>query len=235
MMLFKRELKFSDFVFISVNLIPAFGVWFQGWDAKQMFLVYCLESIILGFFNVLKMLIVTFYKKTDTWENLDGTVAKASGLFFILFFMVHYGMFVFIQTTLFIGVSGLDKGIGGGAFKLFSHLPEVLSPEAQLMLLIFIGVYGLKMMTDFILTGEYKTTSLGVLMFQPYGRIFIQQIVVIFGSMFLAFGAVKIFMIIFIGIKLTFDLFVNFDMYIKAHAIDKMLAKKKGYVNDKTD
>jgi len=225
MVLFRRELSISDLILMAANLIPIAGVWFGGWDARQMFLVYCLESIILGGFNVIKMAIVTFVKKKDIWDNGNGTSAKVGGIFFILFFMVHYGMFVFIQTTMFAAVSGLDKAVSGPIGFLL-HVPQILSPEAQLMLYIFIAAYGLKMLTDFILSGEYKTTDLGLLMFQPYGRIFIQQLVVILGSFFLMFGAVKIFMIIFVGIKLYFEVWLNFDKYIKKAALDKMLAKR---------
>ena len=49
------------------------------------------------------------------------------------------------------------------------------------------------------------------LMFQPYGRIFIQQVTVILGSMFLSFGAGKIFIIIFAAVKIFFEVFVNYD------------------------
>jgi hypothetical protein len=50
-----------------------------------------------------------------------------------------------------------------------------------------------------------------LLMFQPYGRIFVQQITVIVGSIFLSFGAGKIFILIFAAIKIFFEVFVNYD------------------------
>jgi hypothetical protein len=50
-----------------------------------------------------------------------------------------------------------------------------------------------------------------LLLFQPYGRIFIQQITVILGSMFLSFGAGKIFILVFALIKIFFEVFVNFN------------------------
>ena len=227
--MFKLKISESDILLIIVNLIPIYGVWFEGWDPKQMFLVYCLESIILGCFNVIKMAIVTFVKKKENWETGDKPIAKVNGIFFILFFMVHYGMFVFIQTSIFAGVSGLDQTTHG-PFSFFIHIPYLLSPEAQLMLLIFIGAYGLRMMMDFILSGTYKTISLGELMFQPYGRILIQQVVVIFGSMFLAFGAAKVFMLIFIAVKLFFDLFIHLEKYT-AKATALIPLKNKGEAN----
>jgi hypothetical protein len=213
-----RNLRTPELLFIAVNLIPIFGVWFEGWDPKQMFLVYCLETVIIGLYNIIKMLIVTLIKKKDVWEN-NGSRSMVSGFFFILFFIFHYGLFVFVQTSMFIGVSSFKDSALGSPFTFFFRLPSLLSPEAQLLLFIFIGVYGVQMMMDFIVSGTYKTISLGTLMFQPYLRIFIQQIVVIFGSMFLVFGAGKIFILIFVVIRIGFELFLPYDRILTKAAL----------------
>src|ERR1700712_4487852 len=110
--MFKRRLKKGDLFLIAINLIPLIGVWFYGWDPKQMFLVYCLETVIIGGFNIFKMMIVTLDRKTDVWEYEGGSMI-VRGWFFILFFIVHYGFFVFIQTSIFAGVSGFS---GNGSF-----------------------------------------------------------------------------------------------------------------------
>jgi hypothetical protein len=55
-------------------------------------------------------------------------------------------------------------------------------------------------------------------MFQPYGRIFIQQVTVIIGSMFLSFGAGKVFILIFAAIKIFFEVFIDFDLIMKKAA-----------------
>ena len=86
------------------------------------------------------------------------------------------------------------------------------------MLGVFIASYGFRLISDFILTGDYKTSSLGYLMFQPYGRIFIQQVTVILGSMFLSFGAGKVFILLFAAVKIFFEVFIDFDLIIKRSA-----------------
>ena len=88
--MFKRKLTIPDFFLILVNLIPLYGVWFEGWDARQVFLVYCMETIIIGIINVIKMACVTiFVRSKDTWEN-GGSVSMQSGWLFIFFFIFHY-------------------------------------------------------------------------------------------------------------------------------------------------
>ena len=94
-------------------------------------------------------------------------------------------------------------------------IPRALGHDGQLVLLIFIVYYSLDTLFNFFLSGEYKTNSMGRLMIEPYGRIFIQQFVVIVGSMFLSFGFHKIFILILVLIKLYFELFMNFSAFIK--------------------
>lgn len=207
--MFKRKLTIPDFLLIVVNLIPLYGVWFEGWDAKEIFIVYCLETVIIGIVNVVKMACITiFVRQKDLWENGGGT-SMQSGWFFIFFFIIHYGFFVFIQTQLFFAVSGMIPN--GSMLMKYSKIPALLGDNGKLMLLIFIAYYTMQSIFGFFSSGAYKTISLGRQMFEPYIRVFVQQFVVILGSMFLTFGATKIFILVFIVAKIFFELFINFD------------------------
>lgn len=219
-----RKLTTSDYFLILANLIPVYGVWFEGWNAAQIFLVFCLETVIIGIFNVAKMTCVTlFVKRKDVW-NTKPVITMMSGFFFIIFFIVHYGFFVFIQTQIFFGVSGI---LGNRSFLgSYRQIPEALGNDGQLVLLIFITYYTLNTLYSFFLSGEYKTVSMNKLMIQPYSRIFIQQFVVIAGAVFIALGFDTIFIMILVFVKLAFDLFVNFDGYI-----DKEELKTKEKLN----
>ena len=132
-----------------------------------------------------------------------------SGWFFIFFFIIHYGFFVFIQTQIFFGVTSMIPD--GSMLLRYSKIPQLLGPNGRLLILIFIAYYTVQNLYTFFNAGSYKTTSMGRLMFEPYVRIFVQQLVVILGSMFLSFGAGKIFMLVFVVIKLWFELFFNFN------------------------
>lgn len=211
--MFKRTLTISDFLLIVVNLIPLYGVWFEGWDAKQVFLVYCMETVIVGIINVIKMACVTiFVRSTDVWEN-GGSTTMQSGWLFIFFFIVHYGFFVFIQTQIFFGVTSMVPD--GSMLMRYSKIPDLLGPNGRLLLLIFIAYYTVQNVFSFFSSGAYKTISMGRLMFEPYLRIFVQQFVVILGSMFLVFGGGKIFILIFVVVKIFFELFVNLNRLLE--------------------
>jgi len=222
----KRKLTQSDLLLIIVNLIPVYGVWFEGWNAAQVFLVYCLETVIIGLFNVVKMACVTlFVKSRDNWQNGASNTLQ-SGWFFIFFFIVHYGLFVFIQTQIFFGVSELVKS--NSLWGKYKGIPQALGNEGQLLLIIFIAYYTLDNLFNFFLSGEYKIISMSRLMFQPYGRIFVQQFVVILGSMFLGFGAGKVFIAILVAAKIFFEVYVNFDRLV-------LLAEKKQRLKNDRD
>lgn len=214
----KRKLTASQYLLIIVNLIPLYGVWFEGWNASEIFLVYCLETVIIGIVNVFKMAFVTiFVRQKDVWEN-NGSSTMQSGWFFIIFFIVHYGLFVFVQTQIFFRVS--DLVADGSLLMTYSRIPELLGYHGKLLLAIFIAYYTLDNILDFFLSGKYKTISTGRLMFEPYMRIFVQQFVVILGSMFLQFGGGKAFILIFVIAKIFFELFINFNRFFE-------LAEKK--------
>lgn len=217
--MFNRKLIRGDYFLIGANLLPIAGTLFWGWDPKEIFLVYCLETIIIGIVHVIKMGIVTAARKSDLWYN-QGSATRQSGLLFMLFFMLHYGIFVGVQMGMFFGVSGIGKGKDITAFNFFYKWPQLITEDSYFLLAAFAICYGFKMIFDFILSGEYKTIPMMKLMFQPYGRIIIQQFTVIVGSMFLVFGAGKFFIIIFALVKIFFELYINFESLLNKATTD---------------
>jgi len=44
----KRKLTQADFYLILANLLPVYGVWVWGWNAVEVFIVYALETLLVG-------------------------------------------------------------------------------------------------------------------------------------------------------------------------------------------
>lgn len=207
--IFHKKPKREDWLIIASNLIPVLGVWLLGWSAVEVFTVYAMETLIAGILTVLKLLITTLARKEDTWYN-KGASSQVSGLFFILFFILHFGIFAAVQTGIFSGVARINPP-GSGPMHFFFHWWEYITDDIAWMLGGFIISYLARDCIPFIVKKEYKTVPMMILMFQPYGRIFIQQITVILGSMFLSFGAGKIFVGVFAMVKIFFEVFINYD------------------------
>ncbi len=221
----KRKLTEADWFLIVANLLPVYGVWFEGWNAKEVFLVYCLETVIIGLFTLLKLGIATGIRKRDWWEN-NGSKTLVSGLFFMLFFLFHYGIFVGVQTSIFLGALSFHSTETPNILQILISPHKYLGTEGWLILSAFVFGYGYENLTGFILNNEYRTKSMSRIMFEPYLRIFVQQFTVILGSFFLMFGAEKIFMFIFAGAKIFFTVFVDYE-----GALGKM-SKKAPYQNN---
>ena len=214
----KHSLTTSDIFLIIINLVPLYGVWFLNWDAPQMFLIYCMESVIIGFFQVIKLLLLTFFKKYDIWNEDAPGASQQPGLLFVIFFIIHYGFFLLIQLGIFLSVASISKTVGEdvGVFKFIFHFTDYLQQGSLITLLLFTGAYAILTVKDFIITGQYKTASMGLVMFQPYMRIVVQQFVVIVGSLFLSFGASKIFMLVFVLVKIFFEIVLPYSKVFDA-------------------
>lgn len=204
----KQKLKKEDWLILIVNLIPVYGVWFLGWSAIEVFTVYAMETLIIGILTVLKLLVTTLYKGKDTWHN-RGQTTQTSGLFFILFFIAHFGIFAAVQTTIFSQVAGITPP-NSGPMHFFFHFWEYINNDIAYMLGGFVISYIVTDLLPFLFRGEYKTVSMMRLMFQPYGRVIIQQFTVILGSMFLSFGLGKVFILVFAAAKIFFEVFIDF-------------------------
>jgi hypothetical protein len=207
--MFKRKLTRNELVLVAANLLPVYGVWFLGWSAKEAFIVYALETLLVGMMTLLKMAVITIVRKKDTWYN-EGSSTSVSGLFFMAFFTLHYGLFAAVQTSIFSQSANITPE-GSGLMHFFFHWYEYINRDIAYMLGGFVVSYFATSFVPFLVNGEYKTLSMMRVMFQPYGRIFIQQFTVILGSMFLGFGWDKGFILVFALAKIFFDVYVNFD------------------------
>jgi hypothetical protein len=224
--LIKRHLTWSDWVMIVMNIIPIYGVLQLGWQAKDIFLVYILESVIVGVFNVFQMWLTTLVKPKDEWSN-GGASTLVSGYFFIFFFIIHYGFFVFIQMIFFFGAArypGLGNGFSAPA-KFLLHLPTYVQGYTRWLLIGFVISYFFGIIKDYVLSGKFRTQSLGVQMFSPYGRIFVQQFAVIIGSFLLLLDLGTVFIIVFVIVKIFFGILLNFEQIATQQNKEKNLSE----------
>lgn len=184
--------------FLLANLLPLYGVWFWNWDAKQIFLVYCLESVIVGLMTIGRMTLTGLFASSSSQTSTNSGSAWV-GL--VLFFIVHYGFFLAIQMGIFFGVSNMIPR-ARGPFETIQAIPSVMSLQSWMMLLALWAAYMMDLVMNFMIPKKFHETNIYMEMFRPYPRVVVQQFVVIIGSFFLLFGAAKIFIAVFIAVKL---------------------------------
>lgn len=215
----KRKYSPADLFTIAANLLPIVGVWFWGWSAVEVFTVYAMETLIVGIITVFQMAVVTlFARPRDTWYS-RGTSTEQSGFFFIFFFILHYGIFAAVQSSIFAETAKIIPP-GKGTLHFFFYWYTYINGDIALMLGAFVISYIAQQVIPFLTSGAYRTTPLMKIMFMPYGRIFIQQFTVIVGSMFLVFVGGKGFILVFAIAKLLFDLYVNMDKMVDRSIAD---------------
>jgi hypothetical protein len=212
--LLKRKFREADWFLVAANLLPVYGVWFMKWNAREIFLVYCLETIIIGFFTLIKLGIVTTIRKKGLWENY-GSRTMVPGIYFIVFFLLHYGLFVSIQTSLFLGIISMHEDYTPSILHLIFHPFQYLDRNGWLLFCAFVFSYGYENLYGFISKNEFRTKSFERIMFEPYLRIFIQQFAVTTGAFFVVFGVSKVFILAFAIVKIFFTVCLDYETAIQ--------------------
>lgn len=200
-------LRPSVLLLISMNLIPLVGVLLLDWNIGFIMLLYWMETVVIGVFNIPKMLSARLPPQGETKR-----VGLAGGLFFAAFFTVHYGGFnlghyVFLKDMFDLPPIGLDVLIALAGLTL-SH--------------------GVSLAVNWFGKREYEKTDPGVQMFKPYGRVILMHVVIIVsGFLVLGFKGALPVLILLIILKTYADVVAH----IKGHEFKEMLMEANANSN----
>ncbi len=197
---------------IAANTIPFFGVLFLKWDIFYIVFFYWAENLAVGFYNVLK---IAFVKVKNPAENFGK-------LFMIPFFMIHYGGFTAVHGFFIFHFFGKEHAIHSmhhretwpcifGFLQMFINLLRdvfsSVSPAVRLAILSLFVSHGISFVYNYLLKGEYAKINPANLMGQPYVRIFVLHITVLFGGILLQVtGSPAAFLIILAALKTGIDI-----------------------------
>ncbi len=224
----KQKDPLSFAALIGANLIPFIGIFLFDWDVRFIVLLYWIENLIAGFYNILKMAIL----------KMDQAADNLGKLFIIPFFCIHYGGFCAVHGFFLMhffkigtGSSPFDNGyhwLGPLIFLqlLFSVIAKIWASKPPEMIWAVIGLtisHGISFVENYILGQEYKTSSLKKLMHQPYQRIIIMHIAILAGGIFvMQLDSPLPLMIILVLLKITVDLY----LHKKSHEVKPQKTKK---------
>ncbi len=187
----------SALALIAANLIPLYGVLVLRWDVFPLIFLYWVENVIVGVFNVFRMLSTPPYD-LKTW------IGKA---FIVPFFCVHYGMFTGVHG-IFVMVLFGGYGDKGAPFPGPDIVADsirqyaLLAPAAGLFL-----SHGFSFVWNFLGKGEYKKAGFKALMARPYSRIIVLHLTIIFGGfLVMALESPVLGLLLLLTLKVGFDL-----------------------------
>lgn len=180
------------FLFITNVLMIIVAIIFN-WNVMTLLWTYWVQSVIIGFFNVIKIINLkddnaTIILENDTSEQKNNILTK---LFFSGLFCVHYGFFhlVYAFFLFVMGYVGKNVNLDINGILLFS------------------GIFFLNHLFSYIITPNKETIKdIGNVMFKPYLRIIPMHLTLMFGVILILFGQNILLLIIFMGIKTILDI-----------------------------
>jgi hypothetical protein len=174
-----RFAKWSPTLFlIAANAVPISGIFLVGWDLFSVLFYYWLESLVVGIYNIPKMLMA---HKNPTEHKLSG----------IIFFVIHY--------------SGFMAGHGFFLYALFSPIRLLLSTVILGIGSLIIS-HGISFVFNFIGRQEYQKVSLSEQMIAPYKRILVMHLTIILcGFLLNLISRNEITLIILVILKIIID------------------------------
>jgi hypothetical protein len=135
-----------------MGLMPAIGVLFLHWNVYTVIFLFGWETFVIGVFH--------FFKMNACGEKNGDQY----------FFLLHYGIFVFVQSILLTVFFWPGEQWDGKAFL-----------SGAVYSILFVGSDFLKN----LLQGDgYKKLKASSIMFEPYARIFTQQFFIIICGVF---------------------------------------------------
>jgi hypothetical protein len=205
-------------LFISNILAIVMGIVF-GWSLFEVMWIYWVQSVIIGFFNFLRMFLFSIKSiMGKNSENVNNIATFIMGVFLSFFFVVHYGGF---HTGYFIFLSLFSSGEMGNSVvvNLSQFLPSFFLISAVFFVNhLFSFIYFYNKNKSSLVTFD----SLANMMGKPYMRIIPLHLTIIFGGMFLVIGIMNEFVLVFFLILKTF---VDLQMHFIEH--DEELQKDK--------
>jgi hypothetical protein len=136
--------------------------------------------------------------------SLGQALFAAARVPLILFFLVHYGLFMTVHLVFLLS---------------FFSLPRLPVAQWLLTTLLLFTSHGISYLVYFIGRGESRSISASEQMARPYGRIAVMHLTIIFGAMVLqALHAPAVVLALLVGFKILFDLASHFRSHARYEA-----------------
>lgn len=192
-----RRLPPSAFVLLLANAVPLFGVLLHQWTVFAVVLLYWCENVVVGGFNVLRMLCA---RPADA-------LSQAAKLFLIPFFCVHYGMFTFVHGMFVFALFGDRTSHPGFGVSPSLVLDAIHREGLGWPIAALCASHGFSFFHNYLAGGEYRNVSLPQLMIRPYGRIVLLHLTIILGGMLvMVLGSPVAALVLLVLLKTALDL-----------------------------
>lgn len=188
---------------IASAAVIAYGVLVLGWSVFTVMALFWFENVVVGGFNVLRMLVSG---ARMGGAGVIGAIAMAA------FFTVHYGLFTAVHGVFVVMLFGAPElgreAMNGGLYGPLGNMADRLfsDSESWLAIMAILAVHAVSFVQWAFATREVPT-PLKELMAAPYGRIVVLHIALIAGAFLIqALHAPVLGVLLLVALKLIHDL-----------------------------
>lgn len=161
-------------VLILANLVPLIGVLFWNWSVMNVLLIFWAENLIIGGFNVVKMLLAGARHSNPV--TLKRTVSQT------VFFIVHYGMFTLVHGVALRTIF-LDSPSGSLLESVQANFELIKQAGLWWACLALVISHGFSFVSNTLGTDAGKMRTPQQLMMLPYGRVLVLHGCVVLGAL----------------------------------------------------
>lgn len=189
------------------------GVLALGWNVFDVLAVYWVESGVVGVLNVPKILLATGRYEGNATFTVNGRPVDVSGptdvdpdagpavhaenASLALFFCTHYGVFWVVHGVFVLFGLPAFAGAPVGGIDV---------PGVALAGLTMLLSHGGSFLWNYVGNGEFRNVSAAGQMTEPYRRVFVLHLTVVFGaSLVTVFGGATVLVVLLVVLKTGFD------------------------------
>lgn len=187
------------------NLITIVLAVLQQWDVYILIWIYWGQSVVIGYFNVLRILDLERFSTANFTINdkpVDPTpeTQRKTAMLFVL----HYGLFHFAYLAFLVKESGLQGGF----------------PAVYVAICVLAFFFNHRFSYEYNRERDQEgVPNIGSIMFFPYLRIIPMHLMVVMGGHFLGYGSAPL---VFLLLKTAADVV----MHVVEHAIARNGTKR---------
>lgn len=187
----------STLVLLIANIAALLAAVYFEWDVFELMILYWLETAIIGFFSIVKMI----------------HRGKLLAIPLIVFFCFHFGMFMFVHLLFLITFFG---GQDEGAAIHIDTITNTLFGNASLVIIPGLALFGSHLFSffyNYIGKREYEQKTIMHFFTYPYPRVVIMHVSIIFGGFIVPIFGPVYGLILLSGIKIFADTILHLQVH----------------------
>ena len=202
---------------VAANLLPLAGVLLWDWNVSFILLLFWFENVIIGLFGIARIIV-----SANTENSFEG-------LFLPVFFLIHYGGFMFGHFMVLLYLYSHSLTDGGGAVDPSDYYLIIFANFSWVALVALFISHGWSFAENFMGNLEHERISPVQAMALPYRRMMITHVALIAGGFFVIESGQPLGgLVLLILLKIALDIIFHRREHQRLGASARELARESG-------